>query len=141
MYILYNDKQEISNLDLNVWEFSKDSINKGSTGRRQFIHNPRHPAYFACEKTRDLQTHYIMDIERINHPNHSSRFGYARCPNGYCFGHMPGKYNNSFACQIDPEPEDMAPDRFYTTQKMTPFKVDSQATVDYEIWKNYDPNM
>lgn len=137
-YVVYNDPDEVMNLDQNVWRASRRSIMSGASGRHLYEFDPRHPAYYACSEGRDLQTHYIIGVDRDDHPDHSSRFGYARCPNGYCSGHWPGRYNTSLACSAyDPQPPDAAPARFYTAEYQGPYHDESQATVDYDNWKNY----
>ncbi len=139
-YVAYNDKTEIKDLDKNVWRSTYGTISSGATGRHLYQFEPRHPAYYTCFGGRDLGTHYIIGVERDDHPDHSSRFGYARCPNGYCSGHWPGRYNTSLACSNDPQPVNLAPARFYTAAHQGPYQDASQATVDYDYWKNYGMN-
>ena len=131
-YVAYNDRSEIKDLDRNVWNATAGTIADGVTGRHLYKHDPRHPAYYTCFGGRDKETHYIIDVERDHHPDHSSRFGYARCPNGYCSGHWPGRYISSDFCSAcDPQPLNMAPARFYSGQYQSPFNDISQAVVDY----------
>jgi len=140
-YVAYNDRTEIKDLDRNVWRATTGTIADGASGRHLYRNEPRHPAYYTCFGGRDPETHYIIGVDRDDHPDHSSRFGYARCKNGYCSGHWPGRYNTSEACSAyDPQPEDMAPARFYTSAHQGPYHDESQATVDYDYWKNYGMN-
>jgi hypothetical protein len=84
--------------------------------------------YYACFVPRSTKTAYIYNVERDEHPQHFSRYGYARCANGYCFGHMPGKYVVSDSCVVDPQPNNVAPDRFYSGCESGPcLKVKSKA--------------
>ena len=69
--------------------------------------------YYACSRPRSTKTAYIIGKERAEHPPHFSRFGYARCFNGYCSGATPGKYNVGDDCSYDPQPQNAAPARFY----------------------------
>nr|QBK86255.1 MAG: hypothetical protein LCMAC102_00500 [Marseillevirus LCMAC102] len=140
-YVIYNDKSEIADLDLNVWRSTEGTIASGATGRHLYAFEPRHPAYYTCFGGRDPETHYIIGQERETHPDHSSRFGYARCKNGYCSGHWPGRYIESEVCSTyDPQPPAMAPERFYTAAHQGSFQDMSQATVDYDYWKNHGMN-
>ena len=137
-YVNYNDSSELADLDRNVWHATAGTIADGATGRHLYKAEPRHPAYYTCFSGRDPGTHYILGVDRDDHPDHSSRFGYARCKNGYCSGHFPGKYIESEACsEYDPQPPDTAPARFYTALYQSPFSDYSQATVDYAYAKNH----
>jgi len=138
-YIQYNDKSEVENLDQNTWNISLEGIEDGASGgRRIYDFSPRQPAYYICYGGRDKETHYIIGIERENHPDHSSRFGYAKSRNGYGSGHWPGRYNDTEMCSLsDPQPPDMAPSRFYEDEYQGPFTNYSQANVDYFLEKNY----
>lgn len=141
-YIAYNDKDEVFDLDKNVWHSTAGTIASGYTGRHLYGAEPRHPAYYACFSGRDKETHYLIGIERDDHPDHSSRFGYARAPFGYGTGHWPGRYNTSLKCSdYDPQPPNAAPKRFYTAAHQGPFNVKSQAIDDYNYWKNYGMNL
>jgi hypothetical protein len=140
-YVQYNDREAVKGLDINVWHSSNSIIADGATGRHLYQHEPRHPAYYACDRTRDPGTQYIMGIDVEVHPDHSSRFGYAKCPNGYCSGHWPGRYIESTRCaDYDPQPPDMAPARFYTAEYQGPLNCKSQAIVDYNYMKNHGMN-
>lgn len=69
--------------------------------------------YYVCSRPRSTKTAYIYGVEREEHPPHFSRFGYARCANGYCSGVTPGKYIVGDDCSYDPQPHNTAPKRFY----------------------------
>lgn len=136
-YVQYNNETEVKDLDVNVWRATAGDIADGATGRHMYRSEPRHPAYYTCFGGRDPGTHYIFGVERDSHPDHSSRFGYARCANGYCSGHWPGRYNEADVCsEYDPQPPDMAPERFYTAPYQGPYNDLTQAVVDYELEKN-----
>jgi len=140
-YVVYNDKEEVFNLDKNVWHAYAGIIADGTTGRHLYKGEPRHPSYYICYPGRDKETHYLINIEKDSHPDHSSRFGYGRAPFGYGSGHWPGRYNTSSLCSdYDPQPPAMAPARFYTAPYQGPFQDRTQATVDYDYWKNYGMN-
>jgi len=141
-YIIYNDKDEVFDLDKNVWNIDAEGLIRGASGRHLYQDEPRHPAYSVCFEGRDLGSHYILGVERDDHPDHSSRFGYARCQYGYCSGHFPGKYIESDACsEYDAQPKDCAPARFYTDAYQGPYSTKSQAQEDYNYWKNYGMNL
>jgi hypothetical protein len=83
---------------------------------------------YICESgPRDSTYDYLIDSERSQHPDAPSRFGYARCFNGYCSGHRPGRYNTNPQCipDTDSQPRDMAPKRFYTDKYQSPFMGDT----------------
>lgn len=138
-YVGYNDKRQIASLDKNVWNTSlKSIIPTGETGRYLYRapdtadpSEPRHPSRSICEEGRDPETHYVLGLDRFDHPDHSSRFGYANCPNGYCSGHWPGRYNEGTACaNNDPQPLGMAPARFYEPQNLGAFVDTSVASAN-----------
>jgi len=135
-YIQYSNKKELAFMDQNVWDVRQQEILEGAGGRRLYSSNPRHSAYYSCFGGKDLETHYILGADRDDHPDHSSRFGYGRCPFGYCSGHFPGKYQESLACSTyDPQPQNMAPSRFYTEKwQDSAYSTPSQAQVDYNNW-------
>jgi len=68
-------------------------------------------ANYLKDEWRDKERNYIIDVERLQHPNHFSRYGYARGENGYRVGFIPGKYNLPSECIKDPE--GMAPAIYY----------------------------
>jgi hypothetical protein len=145
MYVQYENESEIKELDQNAWPGpianKSGSVSYGYLGKdlyTMFGNGPRRQAYQICEAGRDVDSHYIIGLERDSHPDHSSRFGYARCRYGYCFGHMPGKYiENDHCAGYDPLPSDMAPERFYTEKYTSPFSCISEGRVNYDIGKNY----
>jgi len=140
-YVQYNNLAEVKDLDRNVWNSAYGVIADGATGRHLYKNEPRHPAYNVCFSGRDPETHYIIGVDRDEHPDHSSRFGYARCMFGYCSGHWPGRYIEAEACsEYDPQPPRMAPERFYTAEHQGPFNVRSQAIEDYNFTKNIGMN-
>lgn len=141
-YVAFNDQDEVFDLDLNTWKTNKNAIKEGAAGRRMYKSEPRHPAYYTCFGGRDPETHYIIGVEREHHPDHSSRFGYAKCWNGYCSGQWPGRYATSALCsEHDPQPLNQAPNRFYTPKHQGENNDLTQAVVDYEYWKNYGINL
>lgn len=124
-YAVYNDKSSVKSLDLNKYE-------GGPSGLEHIYHKQAiAEAPYLCSPNRNLSTHYIIGIERENHPDHSSRFGYARFPNGYGVGNWSsGFYNTPPSCPL-PLPKDMAPSRFYNPEFTGRNRDDTQATVDY----------
>lgn len=63
----------------------------------------------------DKNIDYMFGTEVKTHPPHFSRFSYPWCPNGYCVGNFPGRYNTPEAMQWDTgaQPVNTAPARFY----------------------------
>jgi hypothetical protein len=129
-YIPYNDNEAVKDLDLNIWPLDT----RHSGGTRLYEGSPVYGAISVCSPSRNPEVHYIYGLEKDSHPDHSSRFGYGRCPLGYCSGNFAsGFYNAPLACQFDPQPSDMAPKRFYTSPYQGRNRDDSQATED---WNN-----
>ena len=135
-YIRYNDPTEVKNLDKPVWDSSYAIPPNGSTGRR--LYEELKPERYPCFREQYPRSHYVEgQTAKGQLPDHSSRFGYNRCPNGYCLGHFPGKYINPPGCDRDIFPRGNAPERFYNEFHTNPYTVSSQAIVDYnEIMNN-----
>jgi len=96
--------------------------------------NPSHcqPLQYDCQNyPRDKTIDYFFGTERTVHPDHFSRFGYPWCPNGYCVGNFPGRYNTpeAFQWQTNVQPPDMAPERFYHGKYIDPNYVASDAYI------------
>lgn len=94
---------------------------------------------YACESgPRNTLYDYLIDFERDSHPDAPSRFGYARCFNGYCSGAWPGRYNSSPQCipETDKQPKDMAPTRFYEKQYQSAFMGDHPVYTRDSIVRN-----
>lgn len=137
-YVAYNDPGEVNSVDLNRWYRPDDPRVKMGSGRLLYAVEPRVPSYFACSPDKDIELSYILGVDRDDHPDHASHFGFGRCPNGYCFGNMPGKYivPTAVSCH-DPQPQNMAPARFYEEEMLHPYSVHSQAIEDYKMAKDY----
>ncbi len=131
-YIAYNDPGEVNSVDVNRWYKYGDPRVKSATGRWLYQVEPRVPSYYLCSSDRDPELVYVMGVDRDTHTDHAAHFSYARCPNEYCFGMMPGKFivSGDGQCQ-DPQPQDMAPKRFYDPRVLSPNNISSQAMVDY----------
>ncbi len=139
-YIQYNNTQEVDYLNQNTFDAGQ-TIESGTTGRHLYAAPVRHPAYYTCFSLRDKETHYILGVDRDDHPDHSSRFGYARCPNGYCVGSNAGGYNTNSWCCDNAQPSDLAPERFYAAPHQGSSLSYSQANLDYEYMKDYRMNL
>ena len=105
-----------------------------ATGRH--LYTKLSPERYPCYRQQSPETHYVKGFDRGELPDHSSRFGYARCANGYCLGHFPGRYVNPPGCDKDVLPPGNAPERFYNDYYTNPYTVASQAIVDYNNYKN-----
>jgi len=132
-YTAYNDKEDVQDLDLNWWWGNQKIANEGFSGMQHIYEkNTVYGAPYICSPNRNKNVHYIIDVERDEHPDHSSRFGYARFPNGYGVGNWSdGFYNTPLACAYNVLPPQMAPARFYTPPYNGPNRADTQATEDY----------
>lgn len=85
--------------------------------------------YLAQNRPRDINIDYFVWADREDHPPNFSRFAYPWCPNGYCVGNHPGRYNTpeAFRWQTSAQPEGVAPDRFYKGRFIDPNYVSSDA--------------
>lgn len=135
-YVFYNNEDDVNNLDMNWWIGNEKIASQGFSGMQHLYEkNSNYGVPFICSKNRNKNVHYIMGVERDEHPDHSSRFGYARFPNGYGVGvWSAGFYNTPPDCACDPMPEDMAPERFYSPEYQGPNNARSQATKDYNTY-------
>jgi len=91
------------------------------------------PLQYTCQDyPRDRNIDYFFGTERTMHPGHFSRFGYEWCPNGYCIGNHPGRYNTppAFRWQTSVQPLGMAPERFYHGKYVDPNYTASDAYVE-----------
>ena len=89
--------------------------------------------HYLCDRPRDTELNYIIGVEREKHPDHYSRFGYARNFYGYASGHWPGRYQEDRECSCeDFNPPGMAPARFYNY----PNNI-SQSQIDYRTTQGW----
>jgi hypothetical protein len=70
--------------------------------------------YYWCDKPRDKESMYLFGVERDRHPDHFSRYGYAKNRNGYGIGTWVGRYIVPEGEDYDPQPPNMAPPLYYT---------------------------
>lgn len=91
------------------------------------------PLQYLCqENPRDPKIDYFFGTEVTTHPSHFSHFGYPWCPNGYCVGNHPGRYNTPEAMrwQTSGQPAGMAPEKFYHGKHIDENYVSSPAYND-----------
>ena len=119
-YTLYNNKNSVASLDINTFNQTPEY-----TAGHLYAKDPWYGMPYLVSPGRNLDVHYIYGVERLNHPDNSSRFGYARFPNGYGVGSWsPGHYNEPYNEEI--QPVDMAPARFYGPKYQNPCHTESQ---------------
>ena len=129
-YAIYNSPGSVDRLNKNPYREVPSQFPRQIYAREPS--NPSHcqPFQGSCQNfVRDPEIDYFFPTERTQHPDHFSRFGYPWCPNGYCMGNMPGKYNTppGMLWQTAAQPENMAPERFYSEEQLSPFYVNSDA--------------
>lgn len=117
-YIQYSDSSERKKLDLNVWDVTPQDIEDGITQRHLYFAEPRRYNVEPRSYWRDPVAQYQIPMSDIGkpgvNPDVPSRFRYENgCPNGYCFGQMPGKYNDNPYLNFEEQPANMAPCRLY----------------------------
>lgn len=99
------------------------------------------PFQFECPTLpRDCNIEYSYPVANVAagipgrsiHPANFSRFSYPWCPNGYCTGNHPGRYNTppGMMWQTSAMPPGMAPARFYEGNQIDPNYVLSTAYID-----------
>ncbi len=127
-YTQYNDKKTVEALDLNRYDPFRATIFPYGVYSGAIL--PVDDYTCGQAVPRDTESDYIIDRERTQHPNHFSRFGYARSFYGYVTGAWPGRYRPNWFCQHEAPftpPADMAPPQFYKSPNVGPFSDRSKA--------------
>jgi hypothetical protein len=134
-YIFYNSPGSKRSIDRNtpsrIGEFPKDIYTKNPLNPSKCF--PNSQSGVCQDYIKDPSIDYFIDDGTVKvHPPHFSRFGYIRCPNGYCTGNHPGRYNTppGEIPFTDSQPLDMAPPRFYTSVQLSPFYCTSEAYIE-----------
>ena len=121
-YTLYNSKKAVEDLDTNRYNPYRATIFPYGVYTGAIL--PVDDYICGQAVPRDTSSHYIIDRERVQHPDKFSRFGYARNFYGYTVGNWTNRYQTSQVCQaLDPfaPPPDMAPPEFYKAPNVGPF--------------------
>lgn len=114
-YLQYNEPDFHKRMDLNTIS-GKDLKKISEFPNLAFTGQPYYTSPYICSPVRDTTRHYVINVERKNHPQHFSRYGYARTFTGYT-PTTPGKWDpNGEACYADPQPLNMAPPQYYCNQ-------------------------
>lgn len=127
-YTLYNSKKDVKALNLNTYNRDRTTIFPYGLYSGDIL--PVDDYICGQNVPRSTYSDYIIDRERLQHPNHFSRFGYARSFYGYVAGAWPGRYRTNFYCnKYEPfaPPPDLAPERFYKEPNIGPFSNRSSA--------------
>ena len=135
-YIFYNSPQSVKSIDRNKVRGKITEFPRGLYVGESL--NPSKCQPFGCSGAggvagyvRDPEIDYFFGTEKTQHPAHFSRFGYAWCPNGYCTGNHPGRYNTPPGeVDFNSQPKGMAPERFYSDTELDPFYTLSPAYID-----------
>ena len=138
-YHTYNSEWSTKALNMNVVPRSKASeFPRNFYKKEPFNISTCQPNRFYCnDYPRDREIDYFFPIERDVHPGHFSRFGYPWCPNGYCVGNHPGRYNTPLAFQWQScLPKDMALPECYEGEYIDPNYVSSPAYKESFIARN-----
>lgn len=130
-YAFYNSYGSIKNMNKNLVPVAAAS----EYPRRLYASEPFgqskcQPLQYSCPAgPRDTEIDYFLVLEKDTHPPHASRFANPWCPNGYCVGNHPGRYNTppAFRWQTTGQPLNMAPARFYTGKHVDENYVSSPA--------------
>ncbi|HSA76284.1 MAG TPA: hypothetical protein VLE02_01945 [Nitrosarchaeum sp.] len=131
-YINYESERDRASLDLNTYPRGYATVFPRNIYGGEVVPYPNN----IFSTPRDSSTLYIVPVERTVHPPYSSRFGKGDCPNGYCSGHRPGKYNDSMMCDWEEQPKDVAPLRFYRDLHTDVYTNFSDARVTYNVTQN-----
>ena len=127
-YTLYNSKKAVEDLDTNRYNPYRATIFPYGVYTGAIL--PVDDYICGQAVPRDTSSHYIIDRERVQHPDKFSRFGYARNFYGYTVGNWTNRYRTSQVCQVlDPfaPPPDIAPPKFYKAPNVGPFSDRSAA--------------
>ncbi len=128
-YTLYNSEKDVKALNLNTYNRERTTIFPYSIYAGDIL--PVDDYICGQNVPRSTYSDYIIDRERAQHPDHFSRFGYARSFYGYTVGNWsPGHYTPNFYCEkFEPftPPPDLAPARFYQSPNIGPFSDRSSA--------------
>lgn len=132
-YAFYESKGSLAKQNKNVIMSDKVSeFPKNIYAKEPLNPSKCQPTRGVCQDyVRDRSIDYFFGTERTTHPDHFSRFGYPWCPNGYCVGNHPGRYNTpqAFRWQTSVQPVDVAPERFYHGKYVDPNYVASDAYI------------
>lgn len=116
-YAFYNSYGSVAARNQNEVSVKKVAqYPKGVYTAESFNPSRCQPLQYLCqENPRDPDIDYFFGTEVVQHPPHFSHFAYPWCPNGYCVGNHPGRYNTPEAMrwQTSALPKDMAPEKFY----------------------------
>ncbi|MDB4769409.1 hypothetical protein OAG24_00440 [bacterium] len=133
LYVTYDDNLEVDQLDRNTFNPGRTVIFPKGLYAGDVIPDP----HYLCNRPRDTDFNYIIGVERERHPDHYSRFGYARNFYGYASGHWPGRYQEDRECACeDYNPPDTAPARFYGSSE-GPISRISEGNSKYESNSRY----
>ncbi len=124
-YVDFHDRAQIAALDMGVYDSAKATVFPYGL----YSGEPFMVANYICGEhvPRDTKSHYLIDKERRQHPDHFSRFGYGRAFYGYVSGHHPGRYLENEQCRKFDLPADMAPPRLYLDPHVGPSSTASAA--------------
>ncbi len=128
-YTLYNSKKDVEELNLNTYNRDRATIFPYGVYSGDIL--PVDDYICGQNVPRSTDSDYIIDRERLQHPDHFSRFGSARSFYGYSVGNWaPGRFTPNFYCEkFEPftPPPDLAPARFYKDPNVGPFSDRSSA--------------
>lgn len=130
-YSYYNSYGSIKNLNKNIVPVAAASqFPRRLYSSEPFNQSRCQPLQYDCPAgPRDVDIDYFLVTERETHPPYPSRFANPWCPNGYCVGNMPGRYNTApaFRWQTNQQPVNTAPARFYSGKHVDENYVSSPA--------------
>lgn len=112
-YINIRDPSQVASLNQNDYIPSKSLIFPRQLYNTDAESKVMWQAPFLCSVPRDVDYSFIYPNEKQELPDYSSRFAYARNPNGYGYGTPSIGYNEPLTCSAADEPANMAPDKYY----------------------------
>lgn len=89
-YVMFGDPAAVKALDKNRLEASNVTV----FPRGLYSGQPLPTADNVCHSIRDPSTHYIIGVDRNDHPDHFSWYGYGRHYNPSNGGHYPHHWQN-----------------------------------------------
>ncbi len=143
-YVFYQSYGSIKTQNKNIVEADESSqYPKNLYGKQPFGYSYCQPLQYECPSGPvDSSIDYMFGTEKQTHPPHFSHFAYPWCPNGYCVGNFPGRYNTPEAMrwQTGAQPVNCAPDRFYKGRFVDPNNCMSPAYTNSMIVRNAIPS-
>jgi hypothetical protein len=138
-YISYNNPKDVRSLNMNDVNVTRQKISvfPGYIYQGEVFPDPD---FLEGCGPRDTRYNYIIDRERLQHPQHFSRFSYLNFPNEHGTGIWPGRYNEAPLCSNVDMPADMAPAQYYVGPYASMCKTYGQTYIEARQGRDHIDN-